>query len=115
VLETSGLAIVLVLLAAILGAVGQFLFKSGSQNVHSLVSFFLNFKVLAGMACYLTVMAFFTHAFKLGGSVRVLYPIYASTFIWAALFALFLYHQPVRPIHIAGMVLLISGIILMSW
>ena len=36
---------------------------------------------------YLLVIVLFTYAFSIGGTVRVLYPLYASTFIWAALIA----------------------------
>lgn len=112
--ETPAMSMMLVLVAAILGAAGQFLVQSGSKGVHSPISFLLNLKVMAGMGCYLAVMALFTRAFKLGGSVRVLYPIYASTFIWAAILAFLLHQQPIRPINILGMTLLTCGIVLMA-
>ena len=74
-----------------------------------MLGFFLNPWVLAGMLCYLSVMGLFTFAFKRGGSVPVLYPIYASTYIWAALIALALYGHPIKPVHIVGMMLLVLG------
>ncbi len=60
-------------------------------------------------------MVMFTSAFRLGGTVRVLYPIYASTFIWAAVMSLAFYGQPIRLTHGIGMLLLIVGILCMSW
>ena len=44
----------------------------------------------------------------------VLYPIYATTFIWAALIALAAYGTPIRFVNIAGMALLIVGMYLMG-
>ena len=41
-------------------------------------------------------MVLFVAAFKRGGAMSVLYPIYASTFIWAALIAWLAFHEPIR-------------------
>ena len=84
-LNTPALAIGSVLIASVLGGVAPFLFEHGSKQLQGRVTdFVLNPYIIAGMATYLAVMVFFTYAFKLGGSVKVLYPIYATTFIWAA-------------------------------
>ena len=56
----------------------------------------------------------FVAAFRKGGSLTVLYPIYASTFIWAALLALLFQAVPIRPLNIAGMGLLVIGMFLMG-
>ena len=54
-------------------------------------------------------MVLFVAAFRAGGALTVLYPIYASTFIWAAIMGQIIYNQPIRPVHVLGMVLLIVG------
>ena len=46
--------------------------------------------------------------------MTVLYPLYASTFIWAALIALLAYGTPIKGANIAGMALLILGMYLMG-
>jgi len=56
-----------------------------------MVSYLANPRLLAGAACYIAVMVLFVAAFKKGGSLTVLYPIYATTFIWAAILALVFY------------------------
>jgi drug/metabolite transporter (DMT)-like permease len=101
--------------AALLGAVGQFLFQRGSSQVRGVLGFFTNPYILVGMAGYIAVMGLFTYAFKAGGSVRVLYPIYSTTFIWAAVIACVWLGQPIRPVHVLGMILLVGGITCMSW
>ena len=115
-MTTSLAAIVGVLAAAVLGAVGQYLFQHGAVVGRSGVQGFVaNPFFLLGMAVYVAVMVLFTAAFKAGGSVRVLYPLYASTFIWAALIAWWRFGDAVQPVHGIGMALLIIGIVCMSW
>ncbi|HEY2412276.1 MAG TPA: hypothetical protein VGI40_08540, partial [Pirellulaceae bacterium] len=102
-------------LAAFIGALGQFLYKSGAeQATGGFSSYLFNVRLLAGVACYVAVMVLFVAAFKRGGSLTVLYPVYASTFIWAAVIARLAYQTPIQPINIGGMLLLIGGMYLMG-
>ncbi len=95
-LNTPALAIGSVLIASILGGIAPFLFEHGSKQLQGrIMDFVLNPYIIAGMATYLAVMVFFTYAFRIGGSVKVLYPIYATTFIWAAVFAFFRHGSPI--------------------
>jgi multidrug transporter EmrE-like cation transporter len=113
--STPALSMILFLIAAIVGALGQFLYKSGAeQTSDEWFSYLLNWRLLVGVLCYIAVMILFIAAFKRGGSLSVLYPLYASTFIWAALIGLWAYGVPIRPINIAGMVLLVAGMYLMG-
>jgi multidrug transporter EmrE-like cation transporter len=114
--RTPPIAIVCVLVASLLGAVGQFLFKTASHQAKGgPLAVLVNPWALLGMACYVTVMLLFTHAFRKGGTVAVLYPIYATTFIWAAIIAATWYGDAIRPVHMVGMVLLLAGMFLMGW
>jgi multidrug transporter EmrE-like cation transporter len=114
-LKTPIVAIVCMLVASIFGAAGQYLYKTGaSHSVAGPFATMLNPWILAGMGCYIAVMVLFTQAFKAGGQVTVLYPVYATTFIWAAIIGQAIYNQPIRLVHIAGMILLIVGIYLMG-
>ncbi len=115
-LNTPPLAIGSVLIASILGGIAPFLFEHGSKQLQGrIMDFVLNPYIIAGMATYLAVMVFFTYAFRIGGSVKVLYPIYATTFIWAAVIAFFRHGSPIEPVHMLGMALLMVGIVCMSW
>lgn len=104
------------LLASLLGAAGQFLYKSGAARAdHGIASYLFNPLLLGGMACYIGVMLLFITAFKRGGQLSVLYPIYATSFIFSAIGAAWIYGEPIRPANIAGMALLIAGMGLMGW
>jgi multidrug transporter EmrE-like cation transporter len=114
-LHTPLVSIISVLVASILGASGQFLFKlAASRGGGAPLGFLWTPWATIGLACYIAVMVLFSFAFQRGGTVPVLYPIYATTFIWAAVMAWAIYGQPIRPIHVAGMILLVIGIICMS-
>ena len=108
-------SIVMFLLASLLGAVGQYLYKSGADAATGkLASYLLNPRLLGGVACYVAVMVLFVAAFKRGGSLTVLYPVYATTFIFAALIATAAYDTPIKAINVAGMAFLVVGMYLMG-
>ncbi len=113
--NTPLVSIVCVLVASVLGAGGQYLFKAGTDRMSGgPMSFLYSPWVWVGMLCYIAVMFFFTYAFKKGGTVTVLYPIYASTFIWSAVMGWMINQQPIRAVHVLGMLLLIVGMYLMG-
>jgi multidrug transporter EmrE-like cation transporter len=106
---------VLFLIAALAGALGQFFYKSGAEQTTSAwLSYVLNWRLFLGVVCYVAVMVLFVAAFKRGGALSVLYPLYASTFIWAALIGLWAYSTPIKVINVAGMILLVAGMYLMG-
>jgi drug/metabolite transporter (DMT)-like permease len=107
-------SVALFLLASFLGALGQYLYKAAADHSSSIPAALLSWNGLAGVACYIAVMILFLVAFKLGGSVAVLYPIYATTFLWALLIAHFRLGDAIRWPNVAGMALLIIGIFLMG-
>lgn len=114
-MKTPILSIVFFVLAALLGAVGQYLYKSGADAASgSISSYVLNARLLGGVACYVAVMVLFIAAFKRGGAMSVLYPIYASTFIFAAVIAHFAYSEPIKAVNVAGMAVLVFGMYLMG-
>lgn len=108
-------SIVCFAIAAFVGAVGQFLYKSGAERATGgIASYLLNARLLGGVVCYVAVMVLFVAAFKRGGSLTVLYPVYASTFIWAALISWQMYGTPLKALNFAGMGCLILGMYLLG-
>ena len=113
--QTSASSVVCFAVAALLGAVGQFLYKSGASAANSgWLSYLLNWQLAAGVAAYVGVMVLFVVAFKQGGSPAVLYPIYASTFIWSSLIAWRVEGQPITPGNVLGMVLIVAGMFFLA-
>jgi hypothetical protein len=112
-MKTPVASVFMFAVAAGVGAVGQYLYKRGAERITD-VATVLNVGIIGGVVCYVAVMALFVGAFKRGGELVVLYPIYASTFIWAALISLAAYGTPIRPVNIVGMAVLILGMYLMG-
>jgi uncharacterized membrane protein len=105
-------AILFYILAAILGAVGQYLFKIGSKTVSSnFISWVFNFKIVVAVILYCIVMFLFVFAFKLGGELTVLYPVYATTFIWAAIIGVLFLNEPMTISKAGGILLIILGVL----
>lgn len=114
-MTTPRVSILFFVLAALLGAVGQYLYKSGAESAgKTLTSYLLNPRILGGVVCYVAVMVLFIAAFRRGGAMSVLYPVYASTFIFAAVIAHFAYDETIRPVHVVGMLVLVLGMYLMG-
>ena len=113
-MKTPFLSILLFLAASILGAAGQYLYKSGADAADGSIAGYMNARILGGVVAYIGVMALFVAAFRKGGELSVLYPVYATTFIWAALIRFAAYGTPIRPVNVAGMLLLIAGMFLMG-
>ncbi len=115
IVKTPFISVLLFLIASLLGAVGQFLYKSGAESAgRSFSSYLLNARILGGVVCYTAVMFLFVVAFRKGGALSVLYPVYATTFIWAAIIGLIAYGTPIKLIHVGGMAFLLLGMYLMG-
>jgi drug/metabolite transporter (DMT)-like permease len=114
-MKTPVESILCFLLASLLGAAGQFLYKSGAARaLGGPLSYLLNPRLLGGVLCYIGVMVLFIAAFKRGGQLSVLYPVYATSFIFSAIGAAWLYGEQIRPVNYAGMGFLVIGMFLMG-
>ena len=112
---TPMISMFLFFIASFLGALGQYFYKSGADAASDgISSYLLNPKLFGGVACYVGVMALFVAAFKRGGSVTVLYPIYATTFIWAAMISTFVFGTAIKPANMLGMGFMVAGMYLMG-
>jgi multidrug transporter EmrE-like cation transporter len=113
--KTPFASVVMFITASALGALGAYLYKSGAENITGTwQSYLLNPRIIGGLICYGTVMVLFVAAFRIGGALTVLYPIYASTFIFGAIIAWYAYGTPIRPVHILGMLLMVGGMYLIG-
>ena len=110
---TPVISIIFYLLAAFLGALGQYLYREGAAQVQisNPLSLITNAKILLGVACYVGVMLLFIVGLKKGGQLTVLYPIYATTFIWAALIGVLVLGENLTLFRILGTALIILGVI----
>jgi len=107
------LPILCYLVAGVLGAFGQYFYKIGADRLRS-VNVFANWHLFVGAFFFILVMVCFVAGFRLGGKLSVVYPVYATTFIWGTLIAIFMQNETVSMGAWLGIVLISSGVILIA-
>ena len=105
--------ILLNLLAAFFGAGGQYLYKLGAARMDS-VPLLRNWALFAGVVLFCVVMGCFVWAFKLGGRLSVVYPVYATTFFWGMLLAVLVDGEPYSGLQIAGVAVIVLGVAMLA-
>lgn len=105
--------IALVLCCGLLGATAQILFKSASGQLALSLPGLLNPKLLGGIALYFVAMVLFLCALRFG-DVSKLYPLIASSYVFAAILAHFVLHEKISAPTIAGIALVVLGITVLT-
>lgn len=99
---------------ALLGAIGQLFFKLGSAtsslNISSLI---LNWQIVLGIFFYAVATISFILILK-KADLSLLYPIVATSYIWVAIFSLFLLKEKLFLYNWLGILLIIGGVYLTS-
>lgn len=103
--------IILNCIAAIFGAVGQWFYKKGSLQI---VEKPFNLYLILGVIMFIGVMVLFVVGYKLGGKISVVYPFYATTFVWGALLGVVLEKESLRWPSVLGLVCIIIGLSLIA-
>jgi drug/metabolite transporter (DMT)-like permease len=93
--------------AAFLGALGQYFYKKGSAQMAERL---FNLPLLLGVLLFCGVMVLFVIAYKLGGKISIVYPFYATTFIWGTLIGVLWEKETVRLPYYLGLGLVLAGL-----
>lgn len=114
----KGIAIVLTtLIAAALAAYAQYLFKknvpSFSISVQEIFKLTRNRRLMMGFVLYALSLLIYLVALS-SGELSFVYPIFSSTFIFVFLISGFVLKEKINKVRIAGLVLIILGIIIIS-
>lgn len=110
---SQAIPILLYLLAGLFGAIGQYFYKIGADRL-SQISFLQNWPIFLGILSFIIVMVLFVMSFKLGGKLSVVYPVYATTFVWGALIAKFALGEQINFSKIIGIFLICAGVAVIS-
>lgn len=102
--------ILIVLFCALLGATGQIFFKLASAKFSfNPLEWFTNIPLIAGVFLYGLSAVLFVWSLKYG-EISVIYPIFATTYIWVCLFAYLYLGETISELKIIGIILIILGI-----
>lgn len=100
--------------AAVAGALGQYLYKKGGEKIAQAGSA-LNLYVISGVFMFCIVMALFVVSYKMGGRISVVYPFYATTFLWGTLIGIGFDGEPWHPALGVGIALVLAGTAVIAW
>lgn len=101
--------IILNLIASVLGAVGQWLYKIGAKDLKE-IPIYKNLPFLGGMFSFCLVMALFMIAFRMGGRISVTFPVYALTFVWGTVIGVLVDKEPFNHWQAGGVALVFVGV-----
>ena len=107
------LPIMLNLIAALAGAFGQYFYKIGGDRLKE-VPLFLNWPLYVGGILFCGVTLLFILSYNLGGKISIVYPAYATTFVWSALIAVWLKNESYNMFTIAGTFMIILGVVIIA-
>lgn len=110
----QGLPIILNLIAAFLGAVGQFFYQRGGQVLKA-VPLWKNYNIQLGILSFGLVMLLFVKAYQAGGKISIVYPFYATTFVWGYFIGVYVNREPTSALAVAGLVVMIAGVSLIAF
>lgn len=108
-MDSQKVPILLNLAAAVLGALGQYAYKKGGQRLAD-TALWANYQILLGILLFCGVMVCFVVGYKLGGRISVVYPFYATTFIWGSLIGLYFEGETFNWSLALGVGLIVAGL-----
>jgi drug/metabolite transporter (DMT)-like permease len=106
--------IVLNLIAALIGAFGQYAYKVGGTKIGK-IPIYQNWELLTGIILFCGVMVMFVVAFKNGGRISVTYPMYATTFIWGTLLGVLVDKEVFNTMQSIGVLFVVIGVSMVAY
>ncbi len=109
-MKTAIWAMVLVLIASIIGSLGAVYLKKASKSLTLDIKSIFNKKLIFSLFLYGISTILFIPALK-GGELSILFPLVATVYIWVALLSTKLLHEKMNKHKWIGISLIISGVI----
>jgi len=111
-MKDQTLGIYVIIFCTLITSSAQILLKKGA-NVLFITPIYTNWALAAGLGCYIVGAGLMIYALK-KGEVSVLYPIFATSYIWVTIISAFLFGEPLSATKIGGVALVVLGISLVS-
>lgn len=101
------------LVAAFLGALGQYCYKLGGIKLKT-APIQENWELLVGLILFTGVMPLLILGFKLGGRISVTYPVYSLTFVIGTGLGIYFGKEAWNIPQLAGVLMVVTGIIVVA-
>lgn len=107
-------SIVVVLIAAVLGAFGQLSFKLSSDKLSlKIIELIRNYYLIIGLVLYAIATVIFIVSLK-AGELSVLYPLISTNYIWTVLLAKKFLNEDINVYKWSGVILIVLGVIFIT-
>ena len=109
------LAIGIVFVQTLFGAVAQILLKAGTQQQHGdgladiVIAIFTNPQLFVGYTLYGVSALLMIAALKYG-ELSILYPVIAMTYVWVAILSVTIYGESVSLLRFSGLTSIVLGV-----
>lgn len=113
--ETKNIAIILILFTTLLTSAAQLLYKFGASGLNlSFAGIVYNKFFILGTLIYFIAGALAFLSFR-NGEVTVIYPILATSYVWVAIFSVYLLGEKVNLFKIIGILTIVGGVSLIGF
>ena len=110
-MKTKPWAMGMVLFCTLLTSTAQLFYKFGAETLEfNFLSIITNINLLAGILLYAVGGTILILSFR-GGEVSVLYPIFATSYIWVTILSNIIFNEQINIHKTIGVALIIFGII----
>lgn len=100
--------------AICISVAGQLLLKAGATGGHDVVSQFLRWQTIVGLAFYGAAALFYILAIR-RLPISVAMPMVAMSYALIAVIGHLVWHEPLTTLHVAGIALIASGVVLLAF
>jgi undecaprenyl phosphate-alpha-L-ara4N flippase subunit ArnE len=100
----------MVVFCTVITSLGQLFWKIGAKMLPDV---FTNWPLLLGFALHIIAAVILITSFKTG-EVSVLFPMYATNYVWVSLLSFYYLHEPLNLLKWVGMIVVIMGVILIG-
>ena len=108
-------AMAIILAATSLTSTAQLFYKFGAEKLSfDILSLITNLELIAGMVLYAIGGILLILSFR-GGEVSVLYPIFATSYIWVSLLSIYFLDEVMNFFKWTGIFIIIAGIVLIGY
>lgn len=105
----------IILFSTFLTSTAQLFYKFAVEKLSfNILSIITNVNLLVGMALYIVGGILLIISFR-GGEVSVLYPIYATSFIWVSFLSIYFLGEAMNIFKGLGVFVIIAGIVLIGY
>ncbi len=100
----------MILFCTIITSTGQIMWKFGANRLPEIIT---NIPLLGGFLLHVIAAAIMITAFKTG-EVTVLFPMYATNYIWVSLLSYHYFSEPLTALKWTGIASIITGVTLLG-